>query len=847
MTRHRSLLLLFILLPAWFGGLTPGASQDADPPKKPVAQPPDKKKIPPVPNLVEIVSRPRSEMRDIRRRYEADQGNLNRWYNIPASPTRHARMNRFYAEWLAALKKLDPDKFSQERQTDYQKLKGDIERDLRELELQARRQVEIAPLLPFAPTIIKLEEARRRMEGVDAARAAGVLNAMKKQIEQIRKVVETALKSEGEVEKIKVNKVLANRAAQTTASLRTTLKNWFSFYNGYDPLFTWWMGEPYKEVDQALLGYGTFLREKAGGKAGEEESPEPMPLQAVKLPAKPRDVPDLRELMDSPRSELTDVIQRYQTDHKTLSPVSKLPKPPQIPPSPERLAQRTKFYTDWLAALRKLNFDKLSQEGKIDYLLLKNHLQRELRRVELQAKTQEEIARLVAFESSLVELEQARSQKQKIDPDKAAAILSDVQKKVVKLQEALLVGRLKASSASAGSALEKVNTLSATLDGLFTYFVNADPKLAESAGKSCKDVKEALREYAKILREKSSVKTGDPSGIVGRPIGRQALLNELAAEMIPYTPEELIALANKELVWCEVEMKKASQKMGFGDDWQKAVEKVKTLHVAPGKQPELIRDLAREAIAYLKKHDLVTVPPLASETWRMEMMSPQRQLVNPFFTGGEVISVSFPTNTMSYEAKLQSMRGNNVHFARATVHHELIPGHHLQGFMTARYHTHRRPFATPFWLEGWALYWEMVLYDRGFATTPEDRVGFLFWRMHRCARIIFSLNFHLEKMTPQECIDLLVKRVGHEPANATAEVRRSFVGNYGPLYQAAYMLGGLQIRALRKELVDSGKMSERAFHDAILKGNNMPIAMVRARLANQKLKPDFPSPWRFYD
>jgi hypothetical protein len=31
----------------------------------------------------------------------------------------------------------------------------------------------------------------------------------------------------------------------------------------------------------------------------------------------------------------------------------------------------------------------------------------------------------------------------------------------------------------------------------------------------------------------------------------------------------------------------------------------------------------------------------------------------------------------------------------------------------------------------------------------------LFWRMHRAARIIFSLNFHLRKMTAQESIDYL--------------------------------------------------------------------------------------------
>ncbi len=51
---------------------------------------------------------------------------------------------------------------------------------------------------------------------------------------------------------------------------------------------------------------------------------------------------------------------------------------------------------------------------------------------------------------------------------------------------------------------------------------------------------------------------------------------------------------------------------------------------------------------------------------------------------------------------------------------------------------------------------------------------------------------------------------------AAAEVRRSFNGTYSPLYQIAYMMGGLQFRALRRELVDSGKVTTKAFHDAIL-------------------------------
>lgn len=322
---------------------------------------------------------------------------------------------------------------------------------------------------------------------------------------------------------------------------------------------------------------------------------------------------------------------------------------------------------------------------------------------------------------------------------------------------------------------------------------------------------------------------------------------DLRAAMIPYTPEELIAIAEKEYQFSEAEAKKAARQMGFGDNWKAAMEKVKDDYVPPGQQPDLIRDLANEAEAFFDKHDWVTIPALAREDWRMEMLSPERQRVSPFFLGGESILVSYPTADMTEEEKLMSMRGNNPHFSRATVFHELNPGHHLQGFMNARYNTHRRMFSTPFWNEGQSLYWEMFLWDHDFHVTPEDRLGALAWRMHRSARIVFSLSFHLGRMTPEECIEYLIDKVPFEPANLEAEVRRSFNGSYSPIYQAAYMLGGLQLRALYKELVMSKKMTDREFHDAILQGGPMPIAMVRARLANIPLTREGAAPWRFAD
>src|SRR5262249_38534523 len=434
---------------------------------------------------------------------------------------------------------------------------------------------------------------------MDSARTASLLNNLKKQIDDARQRIEPSFPgerrgaAEATASSAKIKKTVAYRAVAVLNNLRNSLRNWYTFYNGYDPIFTWWNEEPYKAIDQSLSGYASFLAERVVGIRAE-------PAQAG-APAN---------------------VNRAAVN----------------PPTPQR----------------------------------------------------------------------------------------------------------------AGLATPRA---------------------------------------------------GDTSDIVGDPIGREALLSELQSEMVPYTPEELIAIANKEMAWCENEMKKASRELGYGDDWKKALEHVKNHYVEPGKQPEMIRDLALEAIKFVDDHDLITVPQLAKDTWRMEMMTPERQLVSPFFLGGETILVSFPTNTMAHEQKMMSMRGNNIDFARATVFHELIPGHHLQGFMAARNKPYRSIFGTPFWSEGNALYWELLFWDLNFAKTPENKIGMLFWRMHRCARIIFSMSFHLEKMTPQECIDLLVNKVGHERDNATAEVRRSFDGSYGPLYQIAYLIGGLQQYAMHKELV----------------------------------------------
>ena len=575
---------------------------------------------------------------------------------------------------------------------------------------------------------------------------------------------------------------------------------------------------------------------------------------APAAPQSPWAVPDLAEVAAFESSSLAVLVNRFASDFGALGR-----KWSDMPHSPERHEQIDEFLAAWEVALEGLEVAPDDLEGRVDHLLLASEIGYRRELLAREVRILAEAGTLLPFARDILDLLAIRRFMKPVDGEAVAGRLAVLAGAVEAAEEALGSGAAPGESGAGGEeqaiatpimgirALRILSSYRSALAAWYRHYAGYDPLFTWWAKQPYEEADDALGRYLSALRTKV---VGWPEGgeepIVGDPIGRDGMAADLAREMIPYTPEELIAIANREFAWCEERMLEASRELGFGEDWRSALEHVKGLHADPGGQPEVVMRLAREALDFVEARELVTVPPLAKEVWRLEMLSAERQRVAPFFLGGEVIRVAFPTDEMTHDEKRMSMRGNNVHFARATVHHELIPGHHLQGFMNERHNPHRRLFRTPFWTEGWALYWEMRLWELGFPTTPEDRVGMLFWRMHRAARIIFSLSFHLGRMTPDEAIAFLVDRVGHEPANAEAEVRRSFNGTYPPLYQAAYMLGGLQIQALHEQLVAGGRMSEREFHDAILRGGTMPIEMVRARLLGEAPGRDFRSSWRFY-
>lgn len=703
-------------------------------------------------DLRPLLSPPLSEMRLVTQRYTMDRNTLNGNYlpgggrqggggrggrgggqapaaEAPAaqasfttslSPNRIARLKRFDLDWQAALKGIAPGTLSPAAQADLKALNATIESNLRQLDTDAAAVAVVMPLVPFAPDAIAVIEHRMRMGDMDAQASAAALDRILKSIARVRGSLQAG-QAAGAVGKdaMRVTPTMARHGADAVDAMRASFSEWFNHYNTFDPLFTWWIPMPWAHLEKALTDYAAFLRDTVAAANHEAVNAAPGNATIAAAPAPAMSsVPDLHEIIALPSDEMAPIVQRFRGTGGGRGGA----------PATRPVA----YYERWLAALKTLDFDRLTRNAQVSYLYVKKQAELEIARAAFQAET------------------------------------------------------------------------------------NAPRKT-------------------------------DNSGITGAARGRAGLIFDLGNEMIPYTPEELIRLGEREFAWTVAEMEKASKEMGLGSDWGAAVERVKNMYVAPGRQPEYVRDLLFEAVTYLRNNDLITVPAVASESFRMVMLSPERQLTAPFFLGGSQILVAFPTNTQEYDTRMQVLRGNNKFFSNAVAHHEMIPGHNLVGFLGARFNGYRAGLGgTPFLGEGWPLYWETILYDKGFHDSPEKRVGALFWRMHRAARIIFSLKFHMGQWSPQECIDFLVNEVGHERDNATAEVRRSFGGQYGPLYQMAYLVGGLQIRGMKREIVDSGMRTEKDFHDEIMRQGSMPVAFLRLAVSKMPLTRDMVVDWKFY-
>jgi uncharacterized protein (DUF885 family) len=176
-----------------------------------------------------------------------------------------------------------------------------------------------------------------------------------------------------------------------------------------------------------------------------------------------------------------------------------------------------------------------------------------------------------------------------------------------------------------------------------------------------------------------------------------------------------------------------------------------------------------------------------------------------------------------------------------TVHHEGVPGHHLQ-ITTAMSQRDLHPWQRSMahvhgYAEGWAHYTERLSDELGLLRDPGERLGMLYGQRWRAARIVIDMGLHLglpiprgngftdaAAWTPEVGAAVLRAASGCDEATATFEVERYFGW---PAQALSFRIGARLWRQLRDIAARRRGFDLRTFHMDALRLGPMGLGPLR--------------------
>lgn len=194
-----------------------------------------------------------------------------------------------------------------------------------------------------------------------------------------------------------------------------------------------------------------------------------------------------------------------------------------------------------------------------------------------------------------------------------------------------------------------------------------------------------------------------------------------------------------------------------------------------------------------------------------------------------------------YYINLYNMADQATYQMEALAYHEGIPGHHMQIAIAqelgniAKFRMHGGNTA---YVEGWALYSELVPKEIGFYQDPYSDFGRLAMELFRAARLVVDTGIHRKKWTRQQALAYFKENTPNPEGDNKKEIERYIVW---PSQATGYKIGMIKILDLReKAKTQLGiKFDIREFHDVVLTSGPVPMNILEEMVATwveKKLK-----------
>jgi uncharacterized protein (DUF885 family) len=356
----------------------------------------------------------------------------------------------------------------------------------------------------------------------------------------------------------------------------------------------------------------------------------------------------------------------------------------------------------------------------------------------------------------------------------------------------------------------------------------ADTELRGRLGRAGEAAAAALDEHAAWLSDFADRARG--TYMLGEPT-YSALLRE--AEGLDYGAAELLERGRAAVQRMKDELRRRARAIDGDDDWQAWLARTRNDHPdSPDEMRQEYDEYTQRARAFCVDRDLVTMP--AGE--RCEVV-PAPHFMRPVlavaaYQGPPALTarrtgwfyVPYPPEGAPRELVRGRLAGNNRWTMPSIAVHEAYPGHHWQ--ITWSVADGRRPLrlvvGSSYFVEGWGLYSEQLMYDQGFYTDPRAALGAGIARMFRAARIVLDVSLHVGEMSVDESVHMLRELTGLSEESARAEVERYCAW---PTQAPAYMTGCLEIERMQADWLTGRRGTLREFHDRIGAAGFPPIGL----------------------
>lgn len=187
----------------------------------------------------------------------------------------------------------------------------------------------------------------------------------------------------------------------------------------------------------------------------------------------------------------------------------------------------------------------------------------------------------------------------------------------------------------------------------------------------------------------------------------------------------------------------------------------------------------------------------------------------------------------TYYAHLSDMTAMPKAELEVIAYHEGNPGHHMQISIAQELEnlpTFRTQAGFTAYAEGWALYSEKLATEiPGTYDTPISNFGRVGSEMWRAIRLVLDTGLHAKGWSEDQAVEYFLANSAITEAQARSEVRRYLVL---PGQATSYKIGMLKIQELRRKAEETlgDNFDIRAFHDTVLGGGAMPLAILERRV-----------------